>query len=62
MLRNEPLAAGKPSENHRKMVVLWDFHGIYPLVMTVTVCELEHGPWIYGDFPINSMVIFQFAM
>ena len=22
--------------------VLWDFVGIYPLVMTLTVCELEH--------------------
>ena len=28
---------GKPWENHRKMMVWWDFHGIYPLVMS-TAC------------------------
>ena len=31
-------------------------NGIYPLVMTVTVCELEHGPVEIVDFPIHSRV------
>ena len=35
---------GKPRENHRKMVVLWDLMAIYPLVIYVTVCDIENGP------------------
>ena len=35
---------GKPRENHRKIVVLWDLMAIYPLVIYVTVCDIENGP------------------
>ena len=31
---------------------------VYPLVMTVTVCELENGPVEIVDLPIDSMVMF----
>ena len=36
------------------------FNGIYPLV--ICYVAIEHGPIEIVDFPINSMVIFQFAM
>ena len=47
---------GKPWENHRKMVVSWDFMGYYPLVMTNIAnwkITIFNGQIHYfnGDFP-----------
>ena len=33
---------------------------IYPLVMTVTVCELENGPVKIVDLPINMVMFHRF--
>ena len=38
------------------LVIQWDIHGIYPLVMTNVA--IENDPVEIVDFPINSMVIF----
>ena len=34
-------------------LILWSFHAIYPLVMTVTVYELENGPIEIVSFPLR---------
>ena len=57
---------GKPWENDRKTIgKRWfsmGFDGIYPLVMTVTFCELERSTIFDGKSHEISMTIFQFAM
>ena len=50
------VSLGKPWENHRKMVVSWDFmgfYGIYPLVMTNITIENHHLKW---NCPLNIVI------
>ena len=52
--------AGKPKENHGKMVVLWDLYGIYLLVSSNMAEEnprTKYGGFVMGPSPL-SMVHF----
>ena len=52
---------GKTMENHRK---LWENHGkmeVYPLVVTVTICELEAMAKMTWVFPINMVIFYSYV-
>ena len=53
---------GKPMRKPWENFGVMGFYGIEPLVMSVRVCDIEHGPVEIVDFPINLGGSFQFVI